>query len=104
MRIDGFCNETLESFISYDHVIWLFKVLEDLNLEEKLGKHKEDIQWLRSFLEENCRSLAYDGQQLYSLLHEASSSTALFSKWKDVIRKPPVLSLVAVSQKEIKGI
>jgi hypothetical protein len=78
-------------------------VLEDIALEEKTGKHKEDLQWLRSFLEDNARSLAYDGRQLYSLLNEVSSPVGLYDKWKTVITKPPVLSLVAVHRDEISG-
>ncbi|XP_054275892.1 NACHT and WD repeat domain-containing protein 2-like [Macrosteles quadrilineatus] len=79
----------------------VYQVLEDIILEEKSSQHKEDLKWLRSFLEDNARSLAYDGRQLYSLLSDITSTVGLYKNWKSVIEKPPILSLVAVVREEI---
>ncbi|KAG8308984.1 hypothetical protein J6590_096876, partial [Homalodisca vitripennis] len=81
----------------------VYQILEDISMEQKTGEHKDDLLWLKDFLEESSRSLAYDGRQLYSLLHEMSSAVDLYNRWKSVILNPPVLSLVAVSREEITG-
>lgn len=82
---------------------YFVQVLEDIKLEEKDGRHKGDLEWLRYFLEENSRPLAYDGRQFYSILHNCASSVGLCDKWKNVITRPPILSLIALPQEEITG-